>query len=114
MCDIIGVDNNNFLFDETIYPIPVLNIYSDSSWDNLSVWPQYKQNYRYLNDSNFVGFNHRIDGVGHFSLTDLSLSSPLLTRMLNGFQTSYEPKEVLEEINLYSLEFLDNHLKSVF
>jgi len=35
MCDIIGVEDGEFVWNEDTYPIPVLNIYSDSSWSHL-------------------------------------------------------------------------------
>jgi pimeloyl-ACP methyl ester carboxylesterase len=111
MCDISGVEDKAFVFDDAAYPVPVLNIYSDSTWHFLSVFPQYEQNHVMLNDPESVVFNLHIDGTGHFSLTDLSLTSPLMTRMLNGFPATRHSKEVLKIINEESLAFLDLHLK---
>ena len=111
MCDILGVENETFIFDSNAYPIPVLNVYSDSTWSQLSSLPQYKQNSIMLNDSESMVVNVHIDGTGHFSLTDLSLTSPLMTRMLNGFRSTRQSRDVLSIINIASLEFLDNWLK---
>lgn len=111
MCDILGVDEQGFVFEQNIYPIPVLNIYSDSTWDHLSSWPQYKQNHTFLSEISSDIENVHMSGAGHFSLTDLSLLSPLLTRTLDGFESSKDHKEILESINMICLEFLDKHLK---
>jgi dienelactone hydrolase len=48
--DIVGVDNDAFIWLEEVYPVPVLNIYSDSSWSYLSDWPQYARNATLLGD----------------------------------------------------------------
>jgi pimeloyl-ACP methyl ester carboxylesterase len=111
MCDILGVDEQGFVFEQNIYPIPVLNIYSDSTWDHLSSWPQYKQNHAFLSEISSDIENVHMSGAGHFSLTDLSLLSPLLTRTLDGFESTKDYKEILESINMICLEFLDKHLK---
>ncbi len=112
MCDITGVNDDGFIFDDRPYPIPVLNIYSDSAYENLSVWPQYKKNYLLLTSTNEISFNHHIEGTYHFSLTDLSLTSPIITRLLNGSPSTKGSRETLKKINTLSLEFFDNYLKS--
>ena len=111
MCDILGVADGQFIIDESAYPKPVLNIYSDSTWDRLSILPQYKQNNLMLENNESTVVNRYIDGTGHFSLTDLSLTSPIITRILNGFPAKRKAKEVLQIINEETLEFLDIYLK---
>lgn len=37
MYDIQGVKDDRFVFTDKIYPVPVLNVYSDSSWSILSM-----------------------------------------------------------------------------
>lgn len=111
MCDILGVNNETFIIDDAIYLVPVLNVYSDSTWDYLAIYPQYEQNYRMLDNDTAVVRNVHIDGTGHFSLTDLSLTSPFMTRFLNGFKSTRGSKEVLQRINEVSLNFLDEYLK---
>ena len=46
--DVVGVDNGEFVWNEETYPIPVLNIYSNS-WSHHK-WPQYAVNSRLLVD----------------------------------------------------------------
>lgn len=111
MCDITGVENGEFVFIDEVYPVPVLNVYSDSSWSHLSEWPQYAENYTLLSDSDATAFNVCISGVGHFTLTDLALASPLLTRIFNGQKSTTDTEYCLKTINRVCLEFFDCYLK---
>jgi hypothetical protein len=113
MCDITGVEDNQFIFEDKSYPVPVFNIYSDSAYQYLSEWPQYKQNYELLTSTNPNVWNKHISGVGHFSLTDLALTSPFITRILNGEKTTTDKRDALEAINQTSLEFFDYYLKNI-
>ncbi len=111
LCDIIGVGGGEFIFLNEPYPVPVLNVYSDSAWSHLSQWPQYAQNSRMLLEpSSATPFVH-IRGAGHFTLTDLSLTSPLLTRMFNEFPSTAGAEYCLRTINSVCLRFFDCHLK---
>lgn len=112
LCDIQGVDDNgNFIFEQSEYPAPVLNVYSDASWEHLREWKQYEENARLLDmESNDIQ-NVYLSGIGHFSLTDLSLASPFLTFIFDGFKTNNAPEETLKKINGVCLMFLDSHLK---
>jgi len=111
MCDIVGVKDGEFVFKDDIYPVPVLNVYSDSSWSNLSQWPQYEENYVLLSGSNATAFNVYMSGVGHFNLTDLALTSPLLTRIFNGKKSTTGTEYCLKTTNKICLEFFDSYLK---
>ena len=113
LADIVGVKDNEFVFLDTVYPIPVLNIYSDSSWSHLSEWAQYAENYRLLSDTPANAFNVYISNAGHLSLTDLALTSPILTRILNQQSSSRDSYETLKIINRVSLAFFDSFLKGV-
>lgn len=111
MVDIIGVENDEFVFIDEEYPVPVLNVYSDSSWDNLGNWPQYAQNHALLSSTSESVFNVHISGAGHFTLTDLALTSPFFTRVFNGQRSTADTVDVLNLINEISLEFFDRYLK---
>lgn len=112
LCDIQGVDaDGNFIFEQSKYPVPVLNVYSDASWEHLKEWKQYEENAQLLDMESDDIQNVYLSGIGHFSLTDLSLSSPFLTFIFDGFKTNYAPQETLKKINEICLEFLDEHLK---
>jgi dienelactone hydrolase len=111
LCDILGVENDEFVFEHTDYPVPILNVYSDSSWPNLEKWPQYGKNVQLLSGSDKDAFNLHIAGVGHLSLTDLSLASPMLTRILNGHSSSVSAESCLLRINKSCLGLFDCYLK---
>ncbi|MBU3192209.1 acetylxylan esterase [Clostridium bowmanii] len=111
MYDIEGVKEGEFVFKDEIYPVPVLNVYSDSSWSNLAQWPQYAENYALLSGTNATAFNVHMSGVGHFTLTDLALTSPLLTRLFNGKKSTTSAEYCLKTINKICLEFFDSYLK---
>jgi len=109
--DIKGVENNEFVFTNEKYPVPVLNVYSDASWNHLGDWPQYAENYALLSNINPTAFNVHIRGVGHLTLTDLALTSPFLTRILNGQKSTTSTEDCLKMINKVCLEFFDCYLK---
>ena len=111
LCDITGVENGEFVFTGDEYPAPVLNIYSDSAYTHLAQWPQYAQNQKLLEKPEPDSFSVCIQGTGHFSLTDLSLTSPVLTRMFNGFASSVDAEYCLKIINRQCLQFFDSYLK---
>lgn len=111
LCDIKGVAGGEFVFADKVYPVPVLNVYSDSSWGHLGEWPQYRENHDLLAGTAATAFSVHISGVGHFSLTDLALTSPALTRLLNRQPSTANARECLTRVNGLCLEFLDGYLK---
>jgi dienelactone hydrolase len=110
--DITGVEKDEFLWLDEAYPVPVLNIYSDSSWDHLTAWPQYARNADLLSNPSETALSLHLPGAGHFSMTDLVLASPVLTRLLEGGQPNHDPAAYLKAINQACLEFFNRHLKS--
>ncbi|MDP3387569.1 MAG: hypothetical protein Q8S24_10060 [Eubacteriales bacterium] len=111
MYDIEGVEDGQFIFTEETYPVPVLNVYSDSAWNILSDRPQYAANHVMLNDTDATAFNVYINGVGHLGLTDFALTSPFLTRVLDGQKSTKEAEDSLKIINKVCLEFFNCYLK---
>lgn len=109
--DIVGVKNGEFVWTDKPYPVPALNIYSDSSWDQLGEWAQYARNYKALFNASENIYSLHQSGAGHFSLTDLALASPLLTRALEGGESSRGGKAYLERVNKACLDFFERHLK---
>ena len=55
--------------------------------------------------------NHHVSGVGHFGLTDLSLSSPVLSRLMDGQPSEPNPAAVLAEVNRVSRVFLEESFR---
>lgn len=109
--DIAGVAGGEFVWRYEAYPVPVLNIYSDSSWSHLAEWTQYARNYALLSDASPNAVSLYLPGAGHFSLTDLALVSPLLTRLLEGAPPARPGIEYLQDVNQACLEFFNLYLK---
>ncbi len=110
--DIIGVDNGKFVWIDAAYPVPVLNIYSDSSWSHLADWSQYARNAALLSAVQEHVVNLHLPGAGHFSLTDLALASPLLTNLLEGGSPTVDRGEYLRQVNQACLDFFNRYLKN--
>lgn len=111
MYDVTGVEDGAFTWDDAPYPIPMLNIYTDSSYAKLEALPQYKQNANYLNSDREDVKNVYLPDTGHFSITDLALSSPILTRILNGMPGEADRTETLRIVSAECLSFFDQWLK---
>ena len=109
--DIIAVVDNSFVYRAEPYPVPLLNIYSDSAWFILGDRAQYAANHALLTSANPDSHNLHIGGAGHFDLTDLALSSPILARLLNGQRSAQSAVDTLVYINEVSLAFFDKYLK---
>ena len=110
--EITGVQGGEFTWLASPYPVPLLNVYSDSSWSHLGEWSQYAANHALLREEKGAEqLNYHLAGVGHFGLTDLALSSPLLTRLMDGRRSEPSAAAVLETLNRVSLTFLDEYLR---
>lgn len=109
--DILGVKDDKFVYTPATYPVPVLNIYSDSTWGNFKLDPEYTQNQKLLTDTHAQAFNVYIKGAKHMSLTDLALVSPLLANMLDGGKAKIDEYHCLKTINQVTLKFFDCYLK---
>lgn len=109
--DITGVEDGAFIWFDEAYPVPVLNIYSDSSWGHLAEWAQYARNHALLADAAPNAASLHLPGAGHFSLTDLALISPLLTRLLEGATPTRNGMEYLKDVNQACLDFFNQTLK---
>ncbi len=112
LCDIQGAQGGEFVWNSQPYPVPVLNIYSDSAWSHLGEWPQYAENHALLTGGGTV-HNVHITGIGHLALTDLSRTSPLITRMLDGRNPTRSPEQALGILNEVCLAFFDCYLRGV-
>lgn len=102
--DIAGVEQDMFVWRDAEYPVPVLNIYSDSSWGSFADSVTYTQNERMLQEAGTR--NVHIEGTRHLGLTDLSLLCPMAVELPDGEKSRRDAHEVLEEINREVLDFL--------
>lgn len=106
--DIMGInEDNTYEFTNEPYPVPMLNIYSDSTWDVLDELTLYTQNWNYINSKNDQYQNVHIEGSGHIGLTDMHRVSPILTNLIDGGLNSEDYDIVLKQINEAILPFLD-------
>ena len=110
LTDIEGVKDGAFVWNDTPYPVPVLNVYGEA-WSHLGEWTQYAENNALLSATPATAFNVYISGIGHLTLTDLALTSPLLTRILNGHASTTSAEYALKTVNKVCLAFFDSYLK---
>jgi dienelactone hydrolase len=111
MYDIIGVHGDDFIWRSELYPVPVLSIYTDSAYSHLADWKQYAENAELLDSQDSDVQNIYIEGCNHFSITDLSLISPILTRILGGLSPKITAEKSLKVVSEECLMFLDSYLK---
>jgi fermentation-respiration switch protein FrsA (DUF1100 family) len=109
MCDITGVDGNEFVWNTNPYRCAVMNIYSDSGYPLVGIDNKYVQNKNHLQNNGNIRYYH-IEGSNHYTLTDLVRTSPILCALLGG---GYEKSgyDSLEFINQKCLAFLNEFLK---
>ena len=107
MYDIKGLKDGEFVFDDSDYDIPLLNVYSDSSYPHLREWRQYKNNVMFLDENNSNYTNVYYMGAGHMGLCDLSIASPLLSAVLSGGFQKVDAYIQLKRLNEDCIEWLN-------
>lgn len=100
-------ENNTYEFTDEPYPVPLLHIYSDATWDKLQALALYEQNWKYLNLVNNQYQNVHIEGSGHIGLTDLHRVSPILTNLIDGGLNTEDYNTILKQINEAVLVFVN-------
>lgn len=106
MYDIKGVENGEFLFDDSDYDVPLLSIYSDAAYPYLKVWKQYRNNAKFLDSANPTYTNIHYKNIGHMGLCDLSQVSPVMAAMMDrGFQKA-KARDQLKKLNEDCLAWL--------
>lgn len=106
--DITAVnEDNTYEFINDPYPVPLLHIYSDSTWNNLEDMALYEQNWNYTNSKNDNYQNVYIEGSGHIGLTDMHRVSPVLTNLIDRGLNTEDYDTILKQINEAVLSFLD-------
>jgi hypothetical protein len=108
MYDIKGVENGKFIFDDSDYEVPLLNIYSDASYPYLNEWGQYGNNAKFLNASNPLYTNIYYENIGHMGLCDLSLVSPVISAILDGGFQKVKATDQLTKLNEDCLQWINN------
>lgn len=114
--DIIDVQANEFIWNNDEYPIPVLNIYTDGTYNKLASLSQYQKNYKYLITPRNDTFSIYLKGTGHFTITNLALTTPYITKVLNSMndtKATMDSKICLQYLNQIALAYFDCYLKSI-
>lgn len=107
--DIMDInDDDTYKFTNEPYPLPLLHIYSDATWNELDDSVLYEQNWNYINSENDQYENVYIEGSGHIGLTDMHRVSPILTNVIDGGLNSEDYDTILKQINEAVLLFLEN------
>ena len=110
MYDVQGVKDGRFIFDSSDYEIPLLNIYSDSSFPYLKEWSQYENNAKFLESGNSRYTSIYYEGTGHMGLCDLSLISPVLASVFSGKIQKQKPRIQLEKLNKDCIKWIERNL----
>ena len=106
MYDIKGVQDGEYIMDESDCEIPMLNVYSDASYSHLSEWKQYRNHAKFLECEHENCKTIHYAGIGHMGLCDLSLASLILAGILDQMKSRAEPREQLRRLNSDRLDFL--------
>lgn len=106
MYDIQGVEDGEYIFDDSDYLVPILHIYSDSSYSRLREWEQYKNNVKFLDSDDTRYENIYYQGTGHMGLCDLSLASPVLSSLIDTKIYSVKPHDQLKKLNEDCMNFV--------
>lgn len=106
LADITGVSNGEYVFNFDEYNIPLMNVYSDSSYASLPDWLQYGENIHLLDSKDEKIVNVYYKGVSHMGLCDLSLKSPLFAALIDGRISEVDAREQLSLLNRDVINFL--------
>jgi len=106
----IGFENGKGILNMEPYPVPLLNLYNDSHYEDA-----YKAGTAYNNISASTqaieAYDVVIRGSGHLNFTDLPLFSPILARMLG--TGDVDSRYCIETMNQIVLDFFNYTLKDV-
>ncbi len=104
----IRLENGQSVLNPEPYPVPLLNLYNDSHYeDALQSGTEY--NNIYASTYAKRAYDIVIRGSGHLNFTDLPLFSPALAHMLGTGEA--DSRYCIKTMNQVVLEFFDNTLK---
>jgi len=112
--DVLAATAEEYVYDDEPYPVPMLNIYTDSTWQpgGLDSHPVYAQNKYYLSDTKATVYNVYFEGAKHMNVTDLVLFMPFMANMLDGGAGTIDKYYCLETLNSIALKYFNCYLKS--
>lgn len=104
-----GYENNEYIFNQDSYPIPLLDVNSDTVYESIKM----SGDREYVNF--YVGENAKdfsevvIHNIAHLNYTDLPLASPILAKMLGTGDA--DAMECIETVNDMVRQYFDYYLK---
>lgn len=104
----IGFESGKSILNPEPYPVPLLNLYNDSHYEDAL---QLGTEYNNISASTHAkrAYDIVIRGSGHLNFTDLPLFSPTLARILGTGDA--DSRYCIKTMNQVVLEFFDNTLK---
>lgn len=113
-----GIVDGKEVLNTTPYPVPILTILSDELTRRIAAIPNAGEVVAVKHVDATAPHAYEIDlpGTNHMSFTDLAVSSPLLTSLLNGSVhsvagTDANPLGTIDKLNATVLEFFNVFLK---
>ena len=110
--------NGKEVLNDTVYPVPILNILTDALALPIAAIPNAKDTVavEHVTATAPNAFEVHLSGTNHFSVTDMPLISPFLVSMMNasvpkaGGQ-AVNPYATIEKMNTMVLDFFNAYLK---
>lgn len=108
--EVIGLDNDTEVLNDSAYPIPILNIYNEEHYknalDNSSTYAN-----MVINKNAFDSMQTVFKDSGHLNFTDLPIFSPVLASALGtgGIDSRY----CMETTNQVILTYFNHYLKGI-
>ena len=108
-----GIEDGSIIYDETPYPIPVLDVNGLRVRESIEEDRQTRPDLIYVND--YLGMNAvdykavLFEGTGHLNYSDLPLVSPPLAKLLGAGEV--DPMECMENVNQMVCTWFDYYLK---
>jgi len=104
-----GYENNDYIFCEEPFQVPLLDVNSRKIYDEASSDPDRQYVNFYVVGHASDGSEVIVDGAGHLNFTDLPMVSPILGKLLGS--GDIDSKKCIEKINLLMLNYFDSQLK---
>jgi dienelactone hydrolase len=114
----VGFVNGKEVLNDTVYPVPILNILSDTLERLISAVPDANNvvAVKHVTATAPNAFEVHLSGTDHMSLTDLPLISPFLVSVINASVPKAggheaDPLSTINKVNEMVLEFFNVYLK---
>lgn len=107
----LGYEKDKLILNDIPYPVPLLNVYSQSHYDRAAEMIGDDYVNFYVRKNAVCAFDVVFKDSGHLNFTDLPLFSPPLAKML-GVGT-VDARTCIEKTNEIVLQFFDYYLKNI-